>query len=222
VRAEAIAEPAGLGIPVLVTLALFIALLVLVEPGGGWARDWDIGTGAGTLVALAAAFALARSPRDGGLSGVEGTIVMVGCVVSVSLWGLHASESIALRRLETLVTAHPRWSAATRGWMYDFAGANALNRGDAHGAVERFQASIDVAGPNPRLFYQIGLAHRAAHEWREAESAFAEAAKRNPAVLGAWRGLAEAALAAGDTATARAAQDSIAAHRPRPAPAAVP
>jgi hypothetical protein len=210
----------GLGLPVLLTAAGFAALLLLVEPGGGWARDWDVATGAGVVAALAAAIALAKAFRPGAGSGLEGAVVAIGLVISTSIWGLEVNEAIALHRIESLAAAHPRWSAATRGWMYDFWGTHLLNRGDPQRAVELFRASIQVAGPNPRLFYQIGLAHRAAGNWAAAESAFAEAARRNPAMLGSWQGLAEAAHAAGDSAAARAAEDSIAARGALVPPAA--
>src|SRR5207253_1490389 len=82
--------------------------------GGGWARDWAVGTGAGVVAALASGAVLVRSWRSPGMARTLAPAATLALAVAASLWGVHASETIGSARLEELVRARPRLSDATR------------------------------------------------------------------------------------------------------------
>jgi hypothetical protein len=204
-----------LGAAAAIGLGAFALMLLVVEPGGGLARDWDIATGAGVLLAFASGYALVRVWARGLAPGTEGTAVLLSLSLCVGIWGLHAREDVALRRLDSLATSAPNWSAATRSWMYDFWGINALNGGRADEAAYRFQRAIDVGGPNPRLYYQLGLAQLAAGRLERARSSFTQAATTRPQASDPWVGLTRVALARRDTLSAIAYLDSALSRNPR-------
>ena len=183
-------------------------MLVGVEPGGGWARDWDVATGIGTVTALICGFCLVAASRRDGLAGIGGPLVTVALAVCVTLWGVHASERISLRRVERLTTARPSWSAAHRAGLFDFLGIHALNAGRSDGAAALFERAIAVGGPNPRLVYQAGLAYLVAGRLERADSTFRRAAALDRKVAEPWVGRARIALATRDTLTALAYLDS--------------
>ena len=195
-------------------IAPFFALLLLVHPAGGWARDWDVGTGAGVVAALASGAILVRSWRSPGAARTLAPAATLALAVAASLWGVHASETIGSARLEELVRARPPLSDATRAATLDFIGARALNAGQAERAAGLFEQAIAVGGPNPRLVYQAGLAHLTAGDVRGARDAFVRAAALNRAVADPWLGLSRIALAERDTARAAAMLDSAVARNP--------
>jgi hypothetical protein len=198
----------GLGLPSALAIAGLLAMLLIIEPGGGLARDWDIATGAGVTVALATAYVLTTVWKR---SGARGTVVPAFTLVlaiTVATWGLHVSEEISLRRLGTMASAKPEWSDARRGWMLDFWGMYEYKRGDYDSAVDLLQRSIEVGGPNPRLFHQMGRAHLAAGRIEEAREGFRRAAEGRPQAADPWVGLAMASLAEGNTLQAMVYLDS--------------
>ena len=195
-------------------IAPFFALLLLVHPAGGWARDWDVGTGAGVVAALASGAILVRSWRSPGAARTLPPAATLALALAASLWGVHASEAIGSARLEELVRARPPLSDATRAATLDFLGVRALNAGQAERAAGLFEQAIAVGGPNPRLVYQAGLAHFTAGDVRSARDAFVRAAALNRAVADPWLGLARIALAERDTARAAAMLDSAVARNP--------
>jgi tetratricopeptide (TPR) repeat protein len=197
-----------LGPPTALALATYLSLVLVIEPGGGWARDWDTATGAGTLLAFLAGYALVRVWGRGSAPGTEGVAAGLSLCLCVAIWGGHVSESVSSRRLESLVRSAPSWSAARRSWMYDFWGVDALKRGRAEEAARRFRMAIEIGGPNPRLYYQLGLAQLAAGNPETAGASFSRAAAGNPQAADPWVGLVTVALARGDTLAAVGCLDS--------------
>jgi tetratricopeptide (TPR) repeat protein len=199
----------SLALPAALALGAFFTLLFGVEPGGGWARDWDVATGPGALAALATAYILVTAWSDAGARPTLAPAATLALAASVALWGIHSSESISLRRVEKLVTAHPLPSAAMRTGVYDFWGVRDLNGGRAAEAAVHFEQAIAIGGPNPRLVYQAGLAYLAAEQLERARSSFQRAASLNRGVADPWRGLARVALIERDTLSTLAALDSV-------------
>ena len=158
----------------------FAALLIVVQPGGGWGRDWDVATGMGAVTALVTTYVFVARWR-----GAEGNplapVTTVALAVAVALWGGHASEAIGLERVESLLHARPLLPVATRAQAYDFLGVHALNAGKSGAAVGYFERSIECA-PNPRLFHQLGLALLANGETDRARVEFLRSIELNPAV----------------------------------------
>ena len=195
-------------------MAPFAALLLLVHPAGGWSRDWDDGTGAGVVAALASAYALVGAWRAPGVSRTLAPAVTLALAVSVALWGIHASSSMGIARLVELVRARPQMSDASLTATLDFFGARTLGSGHPEWAASLFERAIAVGGANPRLLYQAGEAYLAAGDAGRARGAFERAAALNPAYTDPWLGLARVALAEGDTLRVAAMLDSAGARVP--------
>ncbi len=197
-------------------LAVGAELLALfaTRTSQGAGRDWDVGVAAGLTVALVVAYALVKAwKRMGAGSGVAPafTLALAG---SIALWGIHASEPMGLRRAQALLTAEPTWGSVARSHARDFLGVRALNGGDYEEAAHQFEHAISIA-PNPRFFYQVGLAYLGAGRFDSAEVAFTRAARLTPRVASPWVLLGELALARGDTARARTMVDSALVRDPR-------
>jgi hypothetical protein len=184
------------------------ALVFAIAPGGGWPRDWDSSLGAATVAALGTTGALVIAwSRAGGVPRTTTPAAMLALAVSISLWGVHASEAISLRRIERLLGDRALWSEFTRANAYDILGANQLNAGHFERAARYFQRAIENA-PNPRYFHQLGLVRLGLGQLDEARADFRHSIDRNPGVSDPWVGLARVALAKGDTVEAAAAADS--------------
>jgi hypothetical protein len=202
----------SLAIPALLVIAPFLALLLVVRPGGGWARDWDVATGAGTIMALVSAYgwiSIWRTER----SSVPAAFT-IALATGIALWGIHANETLGIARIQELVASRPPLSDAIRAGALDFLGARALNAGRAEEGARWFEQAIAVGGPNPRLIHQSGLAWFQAGRFDRARSAFERAASLNHQVADPWLGLARIALAERDTARAAAMLDSVVARNP--------
>jgi hypothetical protein len=214
-RAPAAARRGSFSLVPVTVLALipFVLLVIAVQPGRGWARDWDVAIGMGVVATLATAAALASCWR-GGDRHTLAPCSTVTLSIAFAMWGVHASEPVALGRVENLLRARPSWSDATRAQTLDFLGARALNAGHAADAARFFERSIEC-GPNPRLFYQLGLALFADGDLDRARAEFLRAAGLNPTVPEPWLGLTRVALAQRDTVAAIRYLDSTLARDPQ-------
>jgi hypothetical protein len=198
--------------PTWLALGAFGLLLFGVQPGGGWARDWDVAAPAAAIVALVGGCALVGAWSRGAAHTLAPAVTLA-LATSVALWGLTVSDGIGLARVEALVNARPALSDPVRANAWDFLGLHALNAGQPDSAAADFERSIECA-PNPRLFHQLGLALLAAGGLERARAAFARAATLSPGNGDPWYGLARTALAARDTLGARACLDSALVRNP--------
>ncbi|MGH7732023.1 MAG: hypothetical protein ACRENJ_12330, partial [Candidatus Eiseniibacteriota bacterium] len=217
----------GLGPAAALAVALQLALAFGVRARQGVARDWDAYVGAGLVVALATTGALvscwllagggiprAATARRGGPPGVGVTAaVTVALASAVVLWGIHAGESLALRRIEMQLATSPAWSEAARAAAHDNLGLRALRLARFEEAGRRFESASAVA-PNPRFLYQAGLAYLGAMQLDRAEAAFRASVRRYRDVPDPWLGLARVALARGDSIGAVTCLDSALARDP--------
>ena len=198
-----------------------VALVLAVSPGGGWARDWDVALGAGVLVGLATAGALAAcADASGSQSGPEGVladsaapIATMALSAAIALWGVHASERIGRARIEALLEGRPAMSDATRAQAYSLLGERDLTAGRSERAILWLTRAIACA-PNPRFFHELGLAQEAGGRLAAADSSYRRAGELSPAIADPWVGRARVALALGDSARALAFADSALGRNP--------
>jgi tetratricopeptide (TPR) repeat protein len=208
------AGPAGVGATAWLALVPMAAMVLIVSPGGGWARDWDVAIGPAALASLATAYALIRWWRQAGPGGTAGPVATLALSAAIALWGVTADARISHRRIEALLEGRPALGDATRAGAYDLLGARALSAGDAERAVTMFTRAID-ASPNPRYYYQLGMAEEVAGRIDRAEQGYRRAAGLMPAMPDPWVGLVRTALVRGDSLSARAYAESALARDPR-------
>ena len=128
-------------------------------------------------------------------------VVSSALSMAVAFWGVHASERMNLARIHTLIEARPQWSDAARSFAYDHLGVHAIDSGRYGEASSAFEQAFALA-PNPRYVYQAGLAYLRAGQLARARVAFGKAAELVPKNPDPWVGLANVALAEGDTTSA--------------------
>jgi len=196
-----------LGWVFLLALGPQVGVLIAAGATRGSGRDWDAAAAAGVVAGLATAGALAAAWRDSRGAGLAPGVT-VAVAVAIGLWGSHASEAMSLRRVRALLEARPGWSDAARAHAHDFLGLRAYAFGRFDEAAREFERAIAVA-PNPRYFHQLGLAALGAGQVAPAREAFRRSAALAPANTDPWLGLANAALAERDTASATAYLDSV-------------
>ena len=210
--ASAARRHSRLGLAAGLALAGFAVVLFGVEPGGGWARDWDVATGASTLVAMVSTYALVGAWRRG--TDTLAPAVTVALSMTVAAWGIHSSERIGLARVAALLEARPALSDPIRAGICDFRGVRALNGRRFDEAAPWFERSIQVGGPNPRVVYEAGLAYFRGGKLAAARAAFTRAASLSRSLSTPYVWLTRIALADRDTATAIAMLDSSLARHP--------
>ena len=187
-------------------LAALGALVLTITTGGGWPRDWDCATGLATVITLGTAGLLIRQWRADG-AHTAAPAVTLALSASIAFWGVHASETISLNRIDSLLASRSIWSDATRANACDLLGADQMNAGHFDRAAAYFSQAIESA-PNPRYFHQLGLAQLSSGRLDDASRNFQIAIERNPIIADPWVGLARVALTRGDTARAMAFNDS--------------
>jgi tetratricopeptide repeat protein len=225
-RSSAPVRGSGLAAVAALALALQLAIVFAIRARQGVARDWDAYVGAGLVVGLVTAGALVSWWRAagggagsaaGGRTGTSMTrpaAVTVALACAVALWGLHAGESMSLRRLEAQLAASPAWGEAARAAAYDRLGLRALRLGRYEEAARHFERATAVA-PNPRFLYQAGLAYLGAMRLDPAEAAFRRSVQSYHHIADPWVGLARVSLARGDSLGAMTCLDSALAREPR-------
>jgi len=198
----------GLAPAVALAIGIQAAVLIVVGATRGSGRDWDAAAPAGALAAIAGAGALAVRWR----SSPAGTVpaITTALAISIAIWGVHVDESRAMRRVESLLAAHPSWSSSARAHAYDFIGLRAFSLGRYAESAAAFQRAAESAA-NPRYFHQLGMTYLYAGRPDLAREPLRTATRRDPRMVDPWIGLARADAALGDTRSALAALDSAAA-----------
>jgi Tetratricopeptide repeat len=199
--------------PAALAVAAALALLLAVEPGAGWARDWDVATGPAVILSFLAAALLARAWEGGPRIAKVAPTVTLGLASAIALWGLQTRMPVALARVHALLEARPSLSEATRAQWHDFLGTRALNTKRPLEAIAEYQSALK-GSPSPRLFTMLGLAHLAAGHRDSARAGFTHAVALDPNTLDAWMELARLAFADGDTAEVIRCLDSVLVREP--------
>jgi len=202
----------SLAAPATLAVAAALALLLAVEPGAGWARDWDVATGPAVILSFLAAALLARAWEGPRIAKVAPTLTL-GLASAIALWGLQTRMPVALARVHALLEARPSLSEATRAQWHDFLGTRALNTKRPLEAIAEYRSALK-GSPSPRLFTMLGLAHLAAGHRDSARAGFTHAVALDPNTLDAWMELARLAFADGDTAEVIRCLDSVLVREP--------
>ena len=205
------------------TLALTQAVMAaLVHPAQGVFRDWDVFAPAGVSLAILAAAVLGLAlgeresvsrARPGTAPATKSIAVAAAFLVAPALalaWlALAADAGRSLARVEAYAVGPPERTAVERAKTWDFLGAARYRLGEPLVAARSFAEAARYAG-NPRLYVQQGEAARKGGDLAQAQRAYAEAARRQPDNVAAWRGLGETAWARGDEDTALIAARAMA------------
>ena len=201
-----------------IVLGLQSVVLVAIRPPQGAGRDWDMNAGFGTVLTIVTCVLLARAARRFDLRRLWAPLVSTMVVVAISQWCLVAVESVQLKRVDGFLTRRPAWSPEQRATTLDFLGLRAFNLARFEDSARYFERAIEVE-PNPRFFFQAGLAYWRAGQPAQARVFAMEAARRAPRIGDPWWVLAAAARAQGDSAYAAACLDSAHARGSRYPPA---
>jgi hypothetical protein len=194
------------------TLAASLALLLAVEPGAGWARDWDVATGPAVMLSFLAAGLLARTWERARSPRIAPALTL-GLASTIALWGLQTREPVQLARLHALLEARPPLSRATRAQWHDFLGTRALNAKRPLEAIDEYRLALE-GSPSPRLFTMLGLAQLSAGQKDSARAGFTHAVALDPNTLDAWMELARLAFVEGDTTEVIRCLDSVLVRQP--------
>jgi tetratricopeptide (TPR) repeat protein len=179
-----------------VALVPELVLLVVVRGAQGVPRDWDMHVAPALVVVLLSVAFLAVVWRRCGAGSSLAPTLTTALASAVALWGIHRSEPLALERIDELLAVRGAWSDAAWARAHDFLGERALAH-QPEVAVREFEAAIRAA-PNPRFFFELGLAHRMLGHTDEARSRFEEAHRLDPLRSDSWVGFALLAMDAGD------------------------
>ena len=190
-------------------LALAAQLVVALATRGqqGPARDWDMHSGLGVILGLVTCHLLIRAARVADLRSLWVPLGTGALAITISLWSVFANEPAQLRRIEGQLRGRPSWDVAARARALDFLGLRAFNLGRFEEAANEFERAVEVA-PNPRYFYQAGLARWRAGQPAAARELAIESARRAPRNADPWWVLAAVARAAGDSSRMAACLDS--------------
>jgi tetratricopeptide (TPR) repeat protein len=179
-------------------VAPWLAVVLLVHPQQGIYRDWDVFAPAGAACAVAAAWAIARAlddPRAAAWLGPAAALAVAAPVLQLLV--LQADPARALVRIESRLEQEPGIPADERAATWDFIGMRELGLGRDADAERALRKAVEAA-PNPRLIVEWGVALLSLRDYPRALDAFRRAARLDPDLIGAWRGLATAASALGD------------------------
>lgn len=210
-------EPAprfGLGPVAAFALAAGAAIVFGVSPGAGWTRDWDVATGAGTLLACASAGVLVAAWRGTAARATLGPAFALGLAVMLGTWLGFLDPATTRTRARELADARPVRPAAIRTQTYNLLANWAYAEDRPADAAAMFDHAIETGGPNPRLLYQAGLAYVGARMPDSARARFRRAVTLDPQLANAWSGLATIALDAGRPEEAAALADTALALQP--------
>jgi tetratricopeptide (TPR) repeat protein len=187
-----------------------LAMLVLVNPQHGLARDWDVFAFAGSALAALAAWRLARVlgalPR-----AQHGLALAIACIAVVPAlqWAALQSDSERMwSRAEAILLGPPERPASERADGLGTIGMMRFGRGQFAPAVRLFERSA-AAAPNPRTFVEWGMAETMLGHYPDAMAHYTHAATLNPDLPTAWRGVAAAASALGDRASMETAARNL-------------
>jgi len=189
------------------------ALLLVARGAQGASRDWDMHVGAALVVALATAAGLLAIWRRVGASGSLAPVVTTALASAVALWGTQMSERLQLARIQQQLSDRGAWTDGAWARAHDFLGVRALQQQRAEEAIRELEAAAEVA-PNPRFFFQIGIAQRMLMRFDEARASFEKAHRLDPKLADAWVGFALLAFDARDWRKVEACAESALVYAP--------
>jgi len=173
----------------LLAVAPEAAILLVARGAQGVPRDWDMHVGAALVITLASAVALLAAWRRRGAAGSLAPVLTTALASALALWGTHVSAPRQMARIQLLLSNRAAWSDAAWARAHDFLGVLALQQERPEDAIRELEAAAAVA-PNPRFFFQIGLAHRMLMRSDLARAAFEKAQALDPRLADAWVGFA--------------------------------
>ena len=189
------------------------ALLLVARGAQGASRDWDMHVGAALVVALTTAASLLAIWRRVGASGSLAPVVTTALASAVALWGTQMSERLQLARIQQQLSDRGAWTDGAWARAHDFLGVRALQQQRAEEAIRELEAAAEVA-PNPRFFFQIGIAQRMLMRFDEARASFEKAHRLDPKLADAWVGFALLAFDARDWRKVEACAESALVYAP--------
>ncbi len=190
-----------------------LALVLAVRGAQGVARDWDTHVAPAAFVSLLTVFLLIAVWQRAGAARSLAPTVTTALASAVALWGIHLNEPIAITRVGQLLENRSSWSDAAWARAHDYLGVRALQMQRADLAIPEFLAAISVA-PNPRFFFEVGIAHRMLGHKADARAYFDKAHALDPTLSDPWVGFALLAVDAGEFAPAAAFCESALAISP--------
>jgi tetratricopeptide (TPR) repeat protein len=178
-----------------------LALLVLVVPQHGLARDWDVYAFTGSALAAVCAWRLARliDSRDAGMRAVALPVALAALVPALQWVALQSDATRAWSRAEAVLVGPPARAASERADGLGTIGLMRMARGDLAGAQRALAASVEAA-PNPRAIVDLGKCSTLLGDPAGAMALYRRAATASPMLVSAWRGIAASAAALGDRA----------------------
>lgn len=211
--AEGDATRFALGPVALLAVAPQAVLLLVARGAQGPMRDWDMHVGAAVVIALATAAALLAIWRRMGAAGALAPIVTTALAAAIAMWGTHVSEPLQLALIDHQLADRAAWSEGAWARAHDFLGVRALQRQRPEDAIRELQAAAAVA-PNPRFFFQIGLAQRMLLRSDEAKASFEKAHQLDPRLADPWIGFALLAFDEGNWRKVAACAESALVYAP--------
>jgi len=203
----------SLGAVALLAIVPEVALLLVARGAQGAMRDWDMHVGAALVIALATAGALLTIWRRMGASGSLAPVVTTALACAIALWGTQVSEPLQMARIQPQLSNRGAWSDGAWARAHDFLGVRALQQQRAEDAIRELEAAAAVA-PNPRFFFQIGLAQRMLMRFDDSRASFEKAHRLDPKLADAWVGFALLAFDTRDWRRVEACAESALAYAP--------
>jgi tetratricopeptide (TPR) repeat protein len=197
----------------LLAVAPEVALLLVARGAQGAARDWDMHVGAALVIALATAAGLLAIWRRMGAAGSLAPLTTTALASAIALWGTHVSEPLQLARIQQQLSDRGAWTDGAWARAHDFIGVRALQQQRPEDAIRALEAAAAVA-PNPRFFFQIGLAQRMLMRFDDARASFEKAHRLDPKLADAWVGFALLAYDARDWRRVEACAESALVYAP--------
>jgi len=207
------AQPFALGPVALLAVAPEAALLLTARGAQGAMRDWDMHVGAALVVALATAGGLIATWRRRGAAGSLAPVVTTSLAALITMWGTHVSEPLQMALIRHQLADRGAWSDGAWARAHDFLGVRALQHERPEDAIRELEAAAAVA-PNPRFFFQIGLAQRMLMRSEEAKASFEKAHQLDPRLADAWVGFALIAFDEGNWRKVEACAESALVYAP--------
>jgi hypothetical protein len=198
---------------VLLAVAPEAALLLVARGAQGALRDWDMHVGAALVIALATAAGLIAIWRRRGAAGSLAPLTTTALASAIALWGTHVNEPLQLARIHHQLADRGAWTDGAWARAHDFLGVRALQQERPEDAIRALELAAAVA-PNPRFFFQIGLAQRMLGRSGEARTSFEKAHRLDPKLADAWVGFALLAFDGRDWRSVLACADSALAYAP--------
>jgi tetratricopeptide (TPR) repeat protein len=178
-----------------------LLLLLVVRGAQGVARDWDMHVAPALLVTLVTAYLLIVVWQGIGAARGIAPAFTTAIACAIALWGIHVSEPIGIARVGELLANRAAWSDAAWARAHDFMGVRALQQARPVVAIAELEAAISAA-PNPRFYFELGIAHRMLGHAAEARTNIEKAHTLDPMLSDPWVGFALLAVDARDFAGA--------------------